>query len=73
MTLMIVLRMYYTKTMPELPDSITGHTVAITLNHLKTVYLTPAEQKLLYGTYVLVGLAVAIFLAGYIRSQRNPS
>jgi hypothetical protein len=63
--LMFGVKNYYTRTMPQMPNPLTGHTVPVQGYFLKTVYVTPTEQLILYGTYVLVGVAVAMFLAGY--------
>jgi hypothetical protein len=59
----IVVRYYYTWHMPMAPEPSRGRTIAVGVNYGKTVYVTPNEQKLLYGTYVALTLAVVAAVA----------
>ena len=65
LALMIVVRQYFTWHMPKYAQAETGRILAVLVNYNKTVYVTPLERVLLYGSYVTlalatVGLVVAI-------------
>jgi hypothetical protein len=67
----IVVRYYYTWHMPMTPEPNKGRTIAVEVNYGKTVYVSPSEQKLLYGTYVAVTLAFVAAVATYL--LRSPT
>jgi hypothetical protein len=64
----IVVRYYYTWHMAMTPEPSSGRTIAVEVNFGKTVYVSPSEQKLLYGTYV--ALTLALVAATAIAAQR---
>jgi hypothetical protein len=69
--LMIGLRNHYTWHMPQLPDTRSGKTIPIEVDHGKIVYVDAAEQKILYGTYVATGITFIGALVAFSRTQKT--
>jgi cobalamin biosynthesis protein CobD/CbiB len=69
--LMTVVRQYYTWKRPQSPDAATGRVISVLVNYGKTVYVTATEQRFLYGTYIVLGLAVMTTFTLYILARRG--
>ena len=69
---MAIVRQYYTRTMPEVVDPSSGRTIAVLVNYGKTVYVTPLERGILWGSYLVLIVAVVTAIAVYMtRTARN--
>ncbi len=66
---MIVVRQYFTRERPEIPDARADRTIPVLVNYGKTVYVTAGEQMVLYSSYIVLGLTVIVTLTLYLRSQ----
>ena len=66
---MTIVRQYFTRERPQLPDATAGRTIAVLVNYGKTVYVTAIEKKILYGSYIALGLAVVVTLTLYFLAQ----
>jgi len=73
---MIAVRQYYTRHRPESPQIELGRTVAVQLNYGKTVYVTPAEKRMLVFSnewFVIPLVIVVIYMASRNRKSKDPT
>jgi hypothetical protein len=72
---MVVVRQYFTREMPEMPDATAGRLLPVLVNYGKTVYVTATEQKVLYAAYIILSLVVICTIVLYLLTQaeRKPS
>jgi hypothetical protein len=72
---MVIVRQYFTRDRPQLPDAAVSRTIAVSVNYGKTVFVTAREKEILYGSYIALGVAVTVTLILYClaQSRRNNS
>lgn len=70
----MVVRQYYTRNMAETPQPQLNRTVAVLVNYGKTVYVTPAENRLLFFTseWVCIPIVIAFILVVRIKDEPKP-
>jgi hypothetical protein len=68
------LQQYYWSHMPQSPEAGSGRTIAVEVSHGRTVYVDATEQKVLYGTYIVLALSsITAVLTWFATRTRNSS
>lgn len=65
----MIIRQYFTRERPSLPNPAIGRTIAVLVNYGKTVFVTSVERNILYASYIALALAVASTLILYVLSK----
>lgn len=69
-----VVRYYYTRTMPEEPDTQSGKTVAVSVFFGETVYIDDVEANILHGLNITFsGATVFLLVLGLAGRLQRPA